>query len=90
MNLYHFILSFLFIFFIIFYNIWRRHKSGVVLNWPIIGMLPSLLLNLSNFHDFLTSGSKQYGSTFHFKGPWLTNMNNIIITCDPMNVHHIT
>ncbi|XP_050892141.1 alkane hydroxylase MAH1 isoform X2 [Lathyrus oleraceus] len=90
MNLYQFILLFLSIFFIIVYNIWRRTKNVVALNWPIIGMLPSLLLNLSNFHDFITLGSKHYGTTFHFKGPWLTNMANIIITCDPMNVNHIT
>ncbi|XP_058760838.1 alkane hydroxylase MAH1-like [Vicia villosa] len=90
MILYQYILLFLAIIFFIFYKTWRRNKIVIVPNWPIIGMLPSLLLYLSNFHDVLTLGSKQYGSTFHFKGPWFTNMANIIITCDPMNVHHIT
>ncbi|KAK2399859.1 alkane hydroxylase MAH1 [Trifolium repens] len=53
-------------------------------------MLPSVLLNQSNIHDLLTIGLKHYGGTFHFKGPWFTNIASFIITSDPMNVHHIT
>ncbi|MED6114567.1 hypothetical protein PIB30_081536, partial [Stylosanthes scabra] len=52
-------------------------------------MLPAVLYNLSNIHDYVTTILKQYGGTFIFKGPWLTN-SNFLITCDPANVHHIT
>ncbi|XP_058760836.1 alkane hydroxylase MAH1-like [Vicia villosa] len=90
MSLFEYISLSVAILFIIFYNIWRRNKNVLILNWPIIGMLPLVLRNQSNIHDFMTKGSKHYGSTFHFKGPWFTNMANIIITTDPMNVHHIT
>ncbi|XP_045803084.1 alkane hydroxylase MAH1-like [Trifolium pratense] len=76
--------------FIISYYIWRRNKNVFVLNWPIIGVLPSVLHNQSNIHDFTTLGLKHYGGTFHFKGPWFTNIANFIVTSDPMNVHHIT
>ena len=90
MTLFKYIAPFVAILFIIFYNIWRRNKNELVPNWPIIGMLPSILQNISNIHDFVTIGSKHYGGTFHFKGPWFTNIANFTLTCDPMNVHHIT
>ncbi|KAJ1411960.1 Cytochrome P450 [Sesbania bispinosa] len=68
---------------------WRLNKHSPITNWPLLGMLPSTLLNLSNYHDYLTSVLKHHGGTFMYIGPWLTNMN-IVITSDPMNVHHIT
>ncbi|CAJ2674149.1 unnamed protein product [Trifolium pratense] len=74
----------------IFYNIWRWKKKEFIPNWPIIGMLPSILYNQSNIHDYVTLFLKHYGGTFHFKGPRFTNIANFIITSDPMNVHHIT
>ncbi|KAK2399862.1 alkane hydroxylase MAH1 [Trifolium repens] len=52
-------------------------------------MLPSVLHNQSNIHDYATLVLKHYGGTFHFKGPWFTNIANFILTSDPMNVHHI-
>jgi len=80
---------FLAILFIIFYNIWRRNKNEPMPNWPIIGMLPSLLHNQSKIHDFVTIALKHHRGTFEFKGPWFTNIANFILTSDPMNVHHI-
>ena len=53
-------------------------------------MLPLVLHNQSNLHDFVTSGLKLRGGTFHFKGPWFTNISNFILTSDHLNVHHIT
>lgn len=52
-------------------------------------MLPAILCNVSNFHDYFTEALKHHGGTFQFKGPWFTN-TNFIITSDPMNVHHVT
>ncbi|CAI0456948.1 unnamed protein product [Linum tenue] len=51
-------------------------------------MLPSLLWNLSNLHDFATRILKAHGGTFAFKGPSFTNLD-FIVTSDPTNVHHI-
>jgi cytochrome P450 len=53
-------------------------------------MLPSVLYNQSNIHDYATLVLKHHGGTFQFKGPWFTNIANFILTSDPMNVHHIT
>jgi len=90
MTLFQYITLFVAILFIISYSVWRRNKNVLVPNWPIIGMLPSVLHNQSNIHDFVTLLLKHHGGTFHFKGPWFTNIANFTITSDPMNVHHIT
>jgi hypothetical protein len=90
MSLFQYITLFVIILFIIFYNIWRHNKNvDIALNWPIIAMLPSVLHNQSNIHDYATLVLKHYGGTFHFKGPWFTNIANFILTSDLMNVHHI-
>ncbi|XP_058761645.1 alkane hydroxylase MAH1-like [Vicia villosa] len=68
---------------------WRINKTTAITKWPVVGMLPSLSYNISNFHDYITSIVKQNGGTFIFEGPWFTNMN-IVFTSDPMNVKHIT
>ncbi|KAK7265983.1 hypothetical protein RIF29_18620 [Crotalaria pallida] len=76
--------------FFFLYSFHRRQccKSPLLIDWPIIGMLPQLLWNLSSFHDFITEKLKQQGGTGDFKGPWLTKMN-FMLTSDPINVHHI-
>jgi cytochrome P450 len=68
---------------------WRWNRDSRIRNWPLVGMLPGLLGNASNIHDFITRILKNsYGATFEFKGPWFTNMN-YVVTADPINIHHI-
>lgn len=70
-------------------NHWRLNRDTPMTNWPLLGMLPSLLLHISNFHEYINSVLKRRGGTFIFQGPWLTDMN-MVFTSDPMNVQHIT
>ncbi|MED6220896.1 hypothetical protein PIB30_049220 [Stylosanthes scabra] len=63
-------------------------RTPLLIDWPILGMLPQLLGNLWQFHDYVTNLLRQKGGTGEFMGPWFTNMN-YIFTCDPLNVHHI-
>ncbi|KAI4305558.1 hypothetical protein L6164_028919 [Bauhinia variegata] len=58
-------------------------------DWAIVGMLPSLLLDASNIHDYIALLLKHHGGSVMFKGPWLSNMK-FLLTCDPMNLNHIT
>ncbi|MED6183972.1 hypothetical protein PIB30_042842 [Stylosanthes scabra] len=51
-------------------------------------MLPQVLCNLSQLHDFVTNVLRQNGGTGEFMGPWFTKMN-YMVTSDPMNFHHI-
>ncbi|CAN0924605.1 Alkane hydroxylase MAH1 [Linum grandiflorum] len=65
----------------------KKMKSRAVPNWPFLGILPALLWNFSQnqVHEFLTRILKLNGRTFFAGGPCL----NLVVTCDPMNVHHI-
>ncbi|KAL5715956.1 hypothetical protein ACHQM5_017706 [Ranunculus cassubicifolius] len=58
-------------------------------NWPLIGMLPSLLLNLHRVLDFCTYFLSKNDFTFVFKGVWFTTATDIVITSDPANIRYI-
>ncbi|KAK7411195.1 hypothetical protein VNO78_02627 [Psophocarpus tetragonolobus] len=68
---------------------WRLNKHTPITKWPVLGMLPGLMLNIPTLYDYITTILKQQGGTFMFEGPWLSNMN-MLVTSDPMNVQHIT
>ncbi|KAL7210384.1 hypothetical protein ACSBR1_031858 [Camellia fascicularis] len=57
-------------------------------NWPLFGMLPTLLCHVHQIHDWATRVLCQAGGTFLFKGPFFANMN-MLVTVDPSNVHYI-
>ncbi|KAB1209111.1 Cytochrome P450 86B1 [Morella rubra] len=65
---------------------WNYHLP--IINWPVVGMLPGLLWNAEDVHNFSTRLLKCFGGTVEFWGPWFTNMN-FVITSDPANIHHI-
>ncbi|KAG2714653.1 hypothetical protein I3760_03G037600 [Carya illinoinensis] len=67
---------------------WCRNRHSSVINWPVVGMLPGLLQNAPNVHEYTTQLLQNTGGTGEFKGPWFTNMD-FVITFDPMNIHHI-
>ncbi|XP_045799117.1 alkane hydroxylase MAH1-like [Trifolium pratense] len=68
---------------------WRLNRNTPMTIWPIMGMLPSFIHNVSNFYDYINSLLQQNGGTIVFEGPWLTNMK-MVFTSDCMNVQHIT
>lgn len=62
--------------------------DGLLRNWPLIGMLPGLLVNVHRIHDKCTEVLAQSGGTFLLRGPWFANMD-MLGTVDPANVHYI-
>lgn len=66
----------------------KKRNSGLLTNWPVAGMMPELLENITRIHDFATDVLKNSGGTFEFKGPWFAN-HHFLVTNDPINVHHI-
>ncbi|MED6207518.1 hypothetical protein PIB30_036579 [Stylosanthes scabra] len=66
----------------------RCCRTPLLIDWPILGMLPQVLCNLSQLHDYATNVLRQNGGTGEFMGPWFTKMN-YMITSDPINVNHI-
>ena len=64
-------------------------------NWPLIGMLPALLMNLGpQYYDWMTSILIENGGTFQFIGPWLwlvggSRRQDSLVTADPRNIEHV-
>lgn len=66
---------------------YARKNRGT--RWPMIGMLPALLINAGRIHEICTEVlQKSRRRTFHFQGPWFANMD-MLATVDPENVHYI-
>ncbi|TYH45343.1 hypothetical protein E1A91_D11G251300v1 [Gossypium mustelinum] len=65
-----------------------RNKNRSPKSFPIVGMLPELILNIHRIHDWCTETFERCHYTFLFNGPWFAKMN-ILGTCDPANVHYI-
>ncbi|XP_065864550.1 alkane hydroxylase MAH1-like [Euphorbia lathyris] len=66
---------------------WWSNRNSLPTNWPVVGMIPSLLSNASRIHDFIAGFLQQSNGTFYFKGPWFCGMD-FVVTSDHMNVHH--
>ncbi|OAY46525.1 alkane hydroxylase MAH1 [Manihot esculenta] len=81
-------LSFLFLFLLLWPWWCSRITNSILIDWPVFGMIPELLYNLSRVHDFATFLLQQSRGTFFFKGPWFSGMDFLLVG-DPMNVHHI-
>ncbi|CAO2830526.1 unnamed protein product [Amaranthus hypochondriacus] len=63
-------------------------RNGLPGNWPILGMLPSLLIHIHRLHHRCVDLMKQSNCTFLFKGPWFANMD-YLITVDPANIQYV-
>lgn len=57
-------------------------------SWPLLGTLPTLLLNLHRIHDLSVYALKRTNGTSLLKGPWFADMD-IMVTVDPANIHYI-
>ncbi|CAO2174870.1 unnamed protein product [Urochloa humidicola] len=71
----------------IFRLIQQGQKSSLPLNWPVVRMLPFLVVNRRCIHDKVVDLLREAGCTFMVFGPWLLDMN-FLITCDPATVNH--
>ncbi|XWS23533.1 hypothetical protein CRYUN_Cryun28dG0022800 [Craigia yunnanensis] len=68
----------------------RKNSSSLPYNWPLVGMLPALVLQLYRFHDYTVEILESRGGTFQIlpKNSRFLNMD-ILLTSNPANVHHI-
>ncbi|CAO2840574.1 unnamed protein product [Amaranthus hypochondriacus] len=76
------------ILFIVTFLFFIRNKNGLPTNWPVLGMLPALLLNAHRVAEFCTELMENSHLNFPFKGPWFLNMD-FLYTVDPTNINHI-
>jgi hypothetical protein len=63
-------------------NIWSQRNSKGAVRWPLVGMLPSLILNVHRLYDWGTDMLRDSGGTHVFKGPWRSNLD-AVVCCDP-------
>lgn len=78
-----------FIIILISNHILKKNQIFIIpINWPFVGMLPHLLLNVHRFHDWCITLLQLHNGTFLFKGPWFTSME-LLVTTDPSNVHYV-
>ncbi|ESQ54388.1 hypothetical protein EUTSA_v10027133mg [Eutrema salsugineum] len=78
------ILCFLIFHFLLF----KKPHDRFLRNWPVLGMLPGLLMVLHRIHDFSVEVLENTDLTFPFKGPWFTGMD-VLVTVDPANIHYM-
>lgn len=70
-------------------TLFLSHKTGwFLVNWPLLGNLPSLVVNTNRLHDWCTQILSRSGGTLALKGPWFVSTDTLL-TCNPDNVHHI-
>ncbi|XP_050228610.1 alkane hydroxylase MAH1-like [Mercurialis annua] len=67
---------------------WWLNRKSVLINWPIVGMIPQLGRNVPRVYDFVTDILEKAKRTYLFKGPWFSGMD-FLITSDPKNVDYI-
>ncbi|KAL6659163.1 hypothetical protein ACP70R_003203 [Stipagrostis hirtigluma subsp. patula] len=67
---------------------WRSRVPLHPIDWPVVGMLPTLYNMLHNFHDQLTVVLAASGCNFKAQGPVASGMR-FFVTADPANVRHI-
>ncbi|XP_030527458.1 alkane hydroxylase MAH1-like [Rhodamnia argentea] len=65
-----------------------KRGDGLPRNWPLVGMLPELLLNLSRVHDWATGILERSRCNFLLRLLWFSGMD-MLFTADPANVHYI-
>ncbi|KAI3778489.1 hypothetical protein L2E82_07831 [Cichorium intybus] len=63
-------------------------RTVIPTNWPILGMMPKILINAHRIHDYATDILLQSSGTFRVKGPWFANMDLLLIT-NPLDVYHV-
>ncbi|KAK3211453.1 hypothetical protein Dsin_016159 [Dipteronia sinensis] len=61
-------------------------KNKVICTFPLVGILPQILVNIHRFHDMLTEILHETKGTFVVKGAWFVPID-MLVTCDPANIH---
>ncbi|CAA7391098.1 unnamed protein product [Spirodela intermedia] len=71
--------------FVAFHSLRQQKTQGLAV-WPVVGMLPSLVLALrQDMYEWVTEVLNLQNGTFVFKGPWFTNLH-CVVTADPRNL----
>ncbi|KAJ4845189.1 hypothetical protein Tsubulata_037680, partial [Turnera subulata] len=64
------------------------NRNQLLINWPLVGMLPQMLLNVHRLYDWFITMAEKCEGTYIFKGPWFANLD-MLGTVNPANVQYI-
>ncbi|KAG9446463.1 hypothetical protein H6P81_012591 [Aristolochia fimbriata] len=64
-----------------------RSKGGPMM-WPVVGIIPSFLLNLGHIHDWVTEATTEAGGTFPFRALTFARLFGVI-TVDPSIIEYV-
>ncbi|KAL5993435.1 hypothetical protein ACLOJK_014360 [Asimina triloba] len=74
--------------FVTFHSL-RQAKTRGLPVWPVVGMVPSLVLGLrSDMYEWITGVLIRMNGTFTFSGPRHSSLN-CVVTADPRNLEHL-
>ncbi|RZC79482.1 hypothetical protein C5167_003718 [Papaver somniferum] len=78
------------VFCLILFTVWyyMHCKKQVIVRWPVLGMLPWIIINAHRIHDWTVDISKIFGGTVIERGPFFGRLE-IVYTCDPRNAKYI-
>ncbi|KAJ3671739.1 hypothetical protein LUZ60_007818 [Juncus effusus] len=65
----------------------RLTTKGPML-WPVLGIMPTLFVNINNIYDWATDGLIRSGGTFPFRGLWFGKYNGVL-TSNPANIEYM-
>ncbi|VVB11416.1 unnamed protein product [Arabis nemorensis] len=81
-----FIAFLVFIFF--HFLIYKKPHQILPRNWPVLRMLPGVLIMFHRINDYIAEVLEVSNLTFALKGPWFFGMN-MLVTADPANIQHV-
>ncbi|KAL1190301.1 Alkane hydroxylase MAH1 [Cardamine amara subsp. amara] len=66
----------------------KKPHRLVPTNWPFLGMIPGLLVEIHRVYDFVTDILEVTNLTYPCIGPTFAGLD-MLVTVDPANIHHI-
>ncbi|GMH11915.1 hypothetical protein Nepgr_013756 [Nepenthes gracilis] len=74
--------------FLLIHSLRQKKRRGLP-EWPVVGMLPSLIGAVrNNIYEWVSDVLRRQNGTFHFRGPWFSNLK-CVVTSDPRNLEHL-
>lgn len=62
-------------------------NKGPIL-WPVMEIIPSIILHINHIYDWATKAFIRAGGTFQFRGMWMGGSYGIL-TADPSNIEYV-
>ncbi|XP_078448118.1 cytochrome P450, family 86, subfamily C, polypeptide 1 [Wolffia australiana] len=72
----------------VFSCIAHRLRDKGPMHWPVLGIIPTFVLNLNRVHDWVTEELASHGGTFNYRGMWLGGAHGVV-TSDPTTLEYV-